>query len=299
MTTAPTADARGTIDELRVLRADLDLSLGRLDVIESGPLRHVLDRLRRLLETFPTTSEHSWRAAVLTNLVGIVARGEADDYADAALLFRTGGRRVAEVQSAFDELIGNSRTGPLVTAAIHRLARREQIRGLLVRAGSTDVEADLIATECGHVAFWLLLEDVDATEPAPLPASSRELRQVVEKRGVGAWRALLATVAANPFGPDATRLAELADGTGLPAPAQAVEACVQVYRKRFEDAERLEVAREIRELVASSGYSQRQFARHIGTSASRLSTYVNGLVTPSATMVVRIRRCAAELAPGA
>ena len=50
------------------------------------------------------------------------------------------------------------------------------------------------------------------------------------------------------------------------------------------------MAREIRELVAMSGLSQREFASMAGTSASRLSTYVNGLVTPSATMMVRIRR---------
>ena len=36
--------------------------------------------------------------------------------------------------------------------------------------------------------------------------------------------------------------------------------------------------------------TQREFAAMAGTSASRLSTYVNGLVTPSATMMVRIRR---------
>ena len=38
-----------------------------------------------------------------------------------------------------------------------------------------------------------------------------------------------------------------------------------------------------------SGLTQRDFARRMGTSASRVSTYVNGLVTPSASMMIRIR----------
>ena len=97
---------------------------------------------------------------------------------------------------------------------------------------------------------------------------------IVEKRGVGLWRALLANIAANPFGPEARQLADLAHDADLPAVAQAVEACTKIYRKRFEAAERLEVSREIRKLVAISGCSQRTFAAHIGTSPSRLSTYV-------------------------
>jgi DNA-binding transcriptional regulator YiaG len=109
--------------------------------------------------------------------------------------------------------------------------------------------------------------------------------------------ALLANIATNPFGPAAGVLANFAHDVDLQDAARAIEACARVSRKRSEDSERLEVAHEIRDLVAISGMSQRRFARYIGTSGPRLSTYVNGLVTPSATMMVRIRRCAAELAP--
>lgn len=43
--------------------------------------------------------------------------------------------------------------------------------------------------------------------------------------------------------------------------------------------------------------SRAQFASQIGTSASRLSTYVNGKVTPSAALLVRMRRVAERRNP--
>jgi predicted XRE-type DNA-binding protein len=58
------------------------------------------------------------------------------------------------------------------------------------------------------------------------------------------------------------------------------------------DSERQEVASEVRDLVARAGLSQQDFAERIGTSRSRLSTYMSGKVVPSATLIVRMRRAA-------
>ena len=156
-----------------------------------------------------------------------------------------------------------------------------------------------MAAKCYSAAFWLLMADIDPNDPAPMPRDAEDLAQIVASHGVGEWRRVMAIIAANPWGPEVTRLAALAVEADLPAPASALQWCAKVYRKRFEEAERLEVAREIRRLVAISGCSQRQFAQYIGTSPSRLSTYVNGLVTPSAAMMLRISRSASALAQGA
>lgn len=50
----------------------------------------------------------------------------------------------------------------------------------------------------------------------------------------------------------------------------------------------------IRDLVARSGLSQQDFALRLGTSRPRLSTYMTGKVTPSASLMVRMRRIAAR-----
>ncbi len=65
-------------------------------------------------------------------------------------------------------------------------------------------------------------------------------------------------------------------------------------RQDAADAERDEVAGEIRDLVGRSGLSQQDFALRLGTSRPRLSTYMSGKVTPSASLMLRMRRVAAQ-----
>lgn len=63
-------------------------------------------------------------------------------------------------------------------------------------------------------------------------------------------------------------------------------------REEAEAADRAEVAARMRALVAASGLTHAEFARRVGTSASRFSTYLTGKVTPSAAMLVRVERTA-------
>lgn len=55
----------------------------------------------------------------------------------------------------------------------------------------------------------------------------------------------------------------------------------------------------LREAVATSGLSQAAFARALGTSAPRLSTYLAGGTRPSAQLVVRARRLGLALGAAA
>lgn len=61
-------------------------------------------------------------------------------------------------------------------------------------------------------------------------------------------------------------------------------------RDAAEADERRQVAEQVRSLIVSSGLTRSQFAMQIGTSASRLSTYATGKVTPSATLLLRMQR---------
>jgi len=67
-------------------------------------------------------------------------------------------------------------------------------------------------------------------------------------------------------------------------------------RKLAAESERGEVAAEVSGLVGRSGLSQQAFAERIGTSGSRLSTYMSGRVVPSAALMVRMRRVARSAA---
>lgn len=57
-----------------------------------------------------------------------------------------------------------------------------------------------------------------------------------------------------------------------------------------DDADRSAVVEGLRRALADSGMSQAEFARALGTSASRLSTYLSGHTIPGATFYVRALR---------
>ena len=69
-----------------------------------------------------------------------------------------------------------------------------------------------------------------------------------------------------------------------------LERVVASAREQAAESERAIVASEVSELVGCSGLSRQEFAERIGTSRSRLSTYMSGKVVPSAALMVRIRR---------
>jgi glycine/D-amino acid oxidase-like deaminating enzyme len=69
---------------------------------------------------------------------------------------------------------------------------------------------------------------------------------------------------------------------------------IEHLRQRTKEAELEEVVRRVRDSIGQSGVTAAQFALLVGTSASHMSTYANGRVTPSATMLLRIKRAGAR-----
>lgn len=237
--------------------------------------------------------EDGWPITVgaMANMIGLIHFAEPADFITASRLAkRYGHRRMAAVQTTVDDLLGTGPSLPVATRMVMVLALTDWIVEKLMDSGMEKVEATEIAERCYQAGFWLVLTDVDPSRPGPLLRTPEEVGWTWDNGGLRAWRAQVAVIASNPWAPYGNELKELTLAAGKPAPAHALDEAVKVYRSRFERRERELVAREIRQLVAMSGLSQREFAAMAGTSASRLSTYVNGLVTPSATMMVRIRR---------
>ena len=116
------------------------------------------------------------------------------------------------------------------------------------------------------------------------------LLSAVDRGDLSDWRKIVAAVHRDPWGEVAETLEQVLACAEDRGAAEAVGAAVALARARAESAERREVAETLRGYVARSGLNQQQFARRIGTSASRMSTYLNGKVSPSAALVVRARR---------
>jgi len=114
----------------------------------------------------------------------------------------------------------------------------------------------------------------------------------VERGTLPDWRRLAEAIKADPWGPVAQQVMEAITLTRPYGTTELMQGVVSRARLQAADSERGEVASEIRELVDESGLSRQEFADRIGTSRSRLSTYISGKVVPSASLMVRIRRVA-------
>jgi DNA-binding transcriptional regulator YiaG len=106
------------------------------------------------------------------------------------------------------------------------------------------------------------------------------------------WRRLARAIQADPWGPVAQQVLEAIHLLQPYGTTELLEGVVHRARKLAADTERADVAAEVRRLVGESGLSQQDFAERIGTSRSRLSTYMSGKVVPSAALIVRMRRVA-------
>lgn len=143
----------------------------------------------------------------------------------------------------------------------------------------------------------LSFRNVDAAVSDPVQTwPSEAIRTALERGGLSHWRRLADAIRVDPWGPVARRVAEAVAVDPPFGSGPLMDAVLVRARECAERAERAEVAAEVGALVASSGLTRSAFAQRIGTSASRLSTYLGGTVTPAATLMVRMRRVAGESA---
>jgi len=136
----------------------------------------------------------------------------------------------------------------------------------------------------------LTFRNVDVSPEDPVSEWPLEAVQTALERGsLLDWRRLAAEIRAQPWGRVARGVEEVLTYSRPYGVAETMERVIAQAREDTEQAERQAVAAEVDELVRASGASRAEFASMIGTSASRLSTYATGKVTPSAALLHRMR----------
>jgi DNA-binding transcriptional regulator YiaG len=141
----------------------------------------------------------------------------------------------------------------------------------------------------------LAFRNLTITPEAPVSQWPTEAIQAALERGdLADWHRIVTEIQTDPWGNTARRVEEVLSHSRPYGVAEAMETAVSRARNRAEATERAVIAAEIREAIGHSGLSRAEFAAQIGTSASRLSTYASGKVTPSATLMLRIRRVASR-----
>lgn len=112
----------------------------------------------------------------------------------------------------------------------------------------------------------------------------------IERGTIGDWARLGRAIGESPWGEVARQVEEYLAYADEPGVTQLLRRRIARARAERELQERAEVAARIRVYVERSGLSRAEFARRVGTSRTRLSTYCTGKVTPSAALMLRMSR---------
>lgn len=133
--------------------------------------------------------------------------------------------------------------------------------------------------------------NVDASPADDISTWPYEALVTVIDRGlVSDWHPVFAELRRSPWGRVARRVEHYLSYRDPDGVSTLFTLAIERARADADQAERSEVASRVRAAVSRSGLTNREFAKLVGTSASRLSTYLSGKVTPSAAMLVRIER---------
>lgn len=111
----------------------------------------------------------------------------------------------------------------------------------------------------------------------------------VERGDVTHWRRIARALNADPRGKVAAEVDEVIQTVEDPGMAALFTRLAVNAVHQAEESERHQVAAELRTHLDASGLTRKEFARRLGTSPSRLSTYLNAKVVPSAVLLVRAR----------
>lgn len=137
----------------------------------------------------------------------------------------------------------------------------------------------------------LNFRNVDASPSDPVSTWPYEaLVTAIEQGLVPDWHPIFNELKTDPWGPVSRKIERYLDYAPRDGVTVLFRLAIERARADAEARERALVAERVRGAIKASGLTAAQFADRIGTSASRLSTYARGSVTPSAHMLIRILR---------
>lgn len=134
----------------------------------------------------------------------------------------------------------------------------------------------------------LKFRNLNVTPSDPVTSWGVEgLLTAIDRGSLSHWRQIAEAVSADPWGPLAVELLQALDLAEDRGVSETLRRALDHARAQVEQSAREEVCRRLAALVEESGLTANKFASRLGTSASRLSTYLSGKVVPSAALMIR------------
>lgn len=116
------------------------------------------------------------------------------------------------------------------------------------------------------------------------------IRSALQGGDIATWKRIAGALKRDPYGRTARQVEEVLDGTRPYGIAKALWEVLERARTHLDANERAEVARHVRLLIDRSGLGQQEFASRIGVSSEELGSYLDGSTSPTASLMIRIRR---------
>jgi hypothetical protein len=120
--------------------------------------------------------------------------------------------------------------------------------------------------------------------------STAAIRSALQGGDIDTWKGIAAALKRDPYGRTARQVEEVLEGTRPYGISKALWEVLGRARTHLEANERAEVARHVRLLIDRSGLDQPEFASRIGVAPEDLAGYLDGSTSPSASLMIRIRR---------
>jgi len=137
----------------------------------------------------------------------------------------------------------------------------------------------------------LKFRNLDVDPAAPVSTWPEEgIQAALERGSLSDYRRIAAEIRNDPWGDVARRVERVLTYTDPYGSGALLRRAIERYRADADAEARAEVARQLKEALAASALSQAAFASRLGTSPSRMSTYLRGEVTPSASLLIRAQR---------
>lgn len=120
--------------------------------------------------------------------------------------------------------------------------------------------------------------------------STAAIRAALETDDLTVWQRIVTAIKRDPYGRTARQVEEVLDKARPYGVSKALAEVLVRTREQLEADERTEVARHVRLLLKRSGLSPQEFASRIGVHANDFDSFLEGRTSPSASLMIRMRR---------
>jgi DNA-binding transcriptional regulator YiaG len=116
------------------------------------------------------------------------------------------------------------------------------------------------------------------------------IRAALETDDLTVWQRIVAAIKRDPYGRTARQVEEVLETARPYGVSKALAEVLVRTRENLEASERAEVAKQIQAMLRRSALAPQEFASRIGVSNEAFATYLEGSVSPPASLLLRMQR---------